>query len=366
MKSIEENRLPVKKKWLLAIALMTFFHVVVLYANLFNRTWDTFWKNAFLIVLAEYILGIFLIMIFIFLAERILEFFYKKIIFPSHHFRNLLINVASFFSFLLTGCTFVVVAIFIINFLMVNVLGMQDLNLNPTNNIELIRMKFTYIQYFILIMVVYFIFLNRNYNFFSKEIKLKTENLQKQQVLNQFTALKSKVNPHFLFNSLSVLSSLVRVDSQLSEKFIDKLAKAYRYTLEQRDLNNVLLKEELEFMQSYFFLLQARFENKIVLYNDIESNVADKKYIVPLTLQVLVENAIKYNKMSSSQPLEIHLTVRDNNLIVSNSYQPRPSAQAEKDEKSFETIAEQYKSITPLPVKTSISGNTYQVTIPLL
>jgi two-component system, LytTR family, sensor kinase len=366
VKSIEENRLPVKKKWLLAIALMTFFHSTLLYVNLISRTLIAFWQNAFFKVLIEYILGIFFVMAFIFLAERILEFFYKKIELPTSNSKNILINIASFISFILTGALLVFVSISIVNFTLVNFFKMPDIILLNTNYSTNIRFKFIFFQYLVLILVIYFIILNRNYNFFSKEIKLKTENLQKQQVLNQFTALKSQVNPHFLFNSLSVLSSLVRVDSQLSEKFIDRLAKAYRYTLEQREHNLVLLKDELEFVNAYFFLLQARFENKIALQNDITNHVAEHKYIVPLTLQVLIENSIRYNKMSLSQPLKIYLSEQEGYLKVSNSYQPRPLAPNEREEKSFETIAEQYKAITPLPIQTQIENNLYEVTIPLL
>ncbi len=366
MKSIEQNRLPIKKKWLLAIALMTFFHSILMYVNLLSRTLTSFFKNAFLKVFIEYILGIFFIMIFIFLAERILEFFYKKIELPTSNVKNVLINIASFISFISIGALILFVSISIVNYTLVHLFKMPDIVLLNNNYITNIRFKFIFFQYLVLILVVYFIILNRNYNFFTKEIKLKTENLQKQQVLNQFTALKSQVNPHFLFNSLSVLSSLVRVDSQLSEKFIDRLAKAYRYTLEQREHNLVLLKDELEFINAYFFLLQARFENKIALQNDITNHIAEQKYIVPLTLQVLIENAIRYNKMSASQPLKIYLSVQEAYLKVSNSYQPRPLPINEKEEKSFETIVEQYKAITPLSIQTQIEDNLYEVTIPLL
>ena len=97
-------------------------------------------------------------------------------------------------------------------------------------------------------------------------MEIQTQQLMKENALAQFEALKNQVSPHFLFNSLSILSSLVHVDANLSEKFIDQLSKAYRYILEQKDNDTVTLKTELDFLQSYAFLLKIRFENKFGLF----------------------------------------------------------------------------------------------------
>jgi sensor histidine kinase YesM len=148
------------------------------------------------------------------------------------------------------------------------------------------------------------------------------EKLQKEFAQVRLQALKSQVNPHFLFNSLSVLSSLVRTDPESSEKFVVQLAKAYRYILDQKDTELVSLKEELDFLNAYFYLLEIRFENKITLKKNISIST-EEWCLPPLSLQMLVENVVKHNKMSASHPLIIQLNTTDGNIEVTNNINPR-------------------------------------------
>lgn len=188
--------------------------------------------------------------------------------------------------------------------------------------------------------------------------------LQQQFAQVRLLALKNQVNPHFLFNSLSVLSSLVHVNAAASEKFIVQLAKAYRYILEQKDTELVSLKEELDFLDAYFYLLTIRFENKILLKKNILLQAEDW-YLPPLTLQLLVENAVKHNKMSASEPLLIELNSFADSLQVSNTINTR-----EQDIIStgigLENIKNRMAFLTERKISILNTGTTFSVNIPMV
>lgn len=147
--------------------------------------------------------------------------------------------------------------------------------------------------------------------------------LQKANLQSQFEVLKQQVNPHFLFNSLNVLVSLIRVDSDLAESFTEKLSKVYRYVLENKEKDMVLLGTELEFIKSYVFLLNIRFTGKITFRIEVD-HAKSGMMILPMALQILVENAIKHNAFSKANPLKIEISVdNDNYLVVRNNIQAR-------------------------------------------
>jgi PAS domain S-box-containing protein len=149
-------------------------------------------------------------------------------------------------------------------------------------------------------------------------LKLQKENLQ-----SQFDMLKQQVNPHFLFNSLNVLTSLIKLEPDLAETFTEHLSKVYRYVLENKDNETVNLSTELEFLDAYLFLLNIRFMGKLT----VDLNVSEAmrlKQIIPLALQLLIENAIKHNAMSKKSPLMIKIFVdRKEYLVVQNNLQER-------------------------------------------
>ncbi|HQW26916.1 MAG TPA: histidine kinase, partial [Saprospiraceae bacterium] len=117
---------------------------------------------------------------------------------------------------------------------------------------------------------------------------------------------------------------MLRVNPDLSEKFIDQLARSYRYILEQKDQPLVTLRTELGFIESYSFLLKIRFENKFSVEISLPDNILDKYKIAPLTLQLLIENAVKHNRMSVNEPLTVTISVEeDQMLVVKNKLQPR-------------------------------------------
>jgi len=151
-------------------------------------------------------------------------------------------------------------------------------------------------------------------------IKLQKENLQ-----SQFDVLKQQVNPHFLFNSLNVLTSLIKLEPDLAEKFSEQLSKVYRYVLENKDNELVDLNTELIFLDAYIFLLNIRFVNKLIVNINIPEAKRSEQ-IIPLAMQLLIENAIKHNIMSKSNPLHIDIFIdKDDFLNIVNNLQERPS-----------------------------------------
>lgn len=198
-----------------------------------------------------------------------------------------------------------------------------------------------------------------------EDVQLRAERLEKENVQAQFAALKSQVNPHFLFNSLSILSSLVHADAELSEKFIDQLSRAYRYILEQKDNERVLLKTELEFIQAYRFLLNIRFENKFDVFIDVPEWAQSRYSIAPLTLQLLVENAVKHNRMSTKEPLRVHILLEGDYLVVSNNLQPRPKSENSTGV-GLENIITRYALLTDQSVWVGERDGDFVVRIPLL
>lgn len=200
----------------------------------------------------------------------------------------------------------------------------------------------------------------------SQELQLQSDAMSKQQLINEIALLKTQVNPHFLFNSLSILSSLVHVDPELSEKFIDQLSRSYRYILEQKEQSLVTLRTELTFIQSYAFLLKIRFENKFDLQINLEDDILDQHKIAPLTLQLLVENAVKHNRMSLKEPLIVNLSIEDEqNLVISNRLQPR-STSVISTGVGLQNIIDRYALLTDRPVWAAEMDELFVVKIPLL
>ncbi len=200
----------------------------------------------------------------------------------------------------------------------------------------------------------------------SQMLKTRSDELEKKQLLNEIELLRSQVNPHFLFNSLSILSSLVHVDTQLAEQFIEQLSRSYRYILEQKEQSLVTLRTELEFIQAYAFLLKIRFEDKFDLAVDIPERMLDTGQIAPLTLQLLIENAVKHNRMSTQEPLKVRVFVENGpTLVVQNNLQPR-TARTMSTGVGLPNIQNRYALLTEKGVSAGENGDSYIVKVPLL
>lgn len=154
-----------------------------------------------------------------------------------------------------------------------------------------------------------------------KDAQVETERLKKQNLEAQFEALRNQINPHFLFNSFNVLSQLVHKDADSSVVFIEQLSKVYRYLIYHQEKNLVELKTELKFIQSYLFLLKIRFQENL----NIEMSVLEAEgfYVIPASIQLLIENAIKHNIVSKNQPLNIRIEIVNDRLMVQNNLQKK-------------------------------------------
>jgi two-component system, LytTR family, sensor kinase len=220
---------------------------------------------------------------------------------------------------------------------------------------------------FVISMSIFYLILNRKSQLRIRSMEIQTEQLMKENALAQFEALKNQVSPHFLFNSLSILSSLVHVDANLSEKFIEQLSKAYRYILEQKENEAVSLKTELDFLNAYTFLLKIRFENKFDVRISINEDQAAKYRIAPLTLQLLVENCIKHNSMSQKEPLIISILIQGDHLIVVNPVRPRSEIERIPSTGiGMENIKNRYQLLTKSSVHVIQNDQLFTVKIPLL
>jgi LytS/YehU family sensor histidine kinase len=157
--------------------------------------------------------------------------------------------------------------------------------------------------------------------------KLKAELLERELSQIRFEILKSQINPHFMFNSLNVLSGLIDSDVVKAQLFIDEFSQIYRYVLETIEKPVVTLKEELDFIRSYFFLQQIRYGEALTLTVDLPANLLGR-HVPPLSLQTLLENAIKHNIVSKEQPLQIVISNDEEWLIAKNNVQSKISSGA--------------------------------------
>jgi sensor histidine kinase YesM len=197
-----------------------------------------------------------------------------------------------------------------------------------------------------------------------KNSLVEIEKYRAESLQAQLQNLKSQINPHFLFNNLSVLSSLVYKDPDKSVEFINQLSKVYRYLLDNQSSELVTLDEELRFIRSYIFLLHIRFDRNL----EVNITIANEHLallIPPMALQILIENAIKHNEASSERPLSISIVSGDGKLTISNNLQLRPQHEP-GSQTGLKNIKERYKFFTDQQVEIIQNIDTYRVEIPLL
>jgi two-component system LytT family sensor kinase len=190
-----------------------------------------------------------------------------------------------------------------------------------------------------------------------QEIVAKTETAK-------FESLKNQLDPHFLFNSLNVLTSLIGENPQQAERFTTKLSKVYRYVLEQRNKDLVPIEEELKFAKTYMELLGMRFE-EAVQFNIPDNISTNELKIVPLSLQLLLENAVKHNVVSTSKPLTINIYEEGSYLMITNNVNPK-EAIGKSTKIGLQNIADRYGLITDKGVKIENNNKTFKVSLPLL
>ena len=211
-----------------------------------------------------------------------------------------------------------------------------------------------------IIIVFHVIYFYNKYN----QKKVKDSQIVAKGESAKYESLKSQLDPHFLFNSLNVLTSLIGENPKQAEKFTTKLSKVYRYVLEQKNKDLIPLEDELQFAKSYMELLKMRFEDAIHFIIPETVNDPELK-IVPLSLQLLLENAVKHNVITSESPLEIKIIEEKGYLTIENNVNPKKSL--EKSTKvGLKNIHQRYGLITKEKVIVSHSNKIFKVKLPLL
>lgn len=194
----------------------------------------------------------------------------------------------------------------------------------------------------------------------------ETEQLQRAYRQSQLQGLKSQVNPHFLFNSLNSLSSLISEEGDEAERFLDEMSKVYRYMLRNDEEQLVSLQTELNFLQSYLHLLKARYGDGLQVNMNV-SNGDRQLYLPPLTLQVLVENAFVLNSLSKSQPLVIDINSDGNEAItIRNNVQPRMVTESIEAENGLDNLVRKYELLNEAKVVIRESNTERIIRVPLI
>lgn len=226
---------------------------------------------------------------------------------------------------------------------------------------------------FVLLLIIVRLQLKREFSQklkFQKEkekLAIANEKIKQENAVLQLNQLKKKMNPHFLFNNLNSLLVLIDIDTNLSQKFVQKLADVYRYFLENRKENLITVKEELGFLEHYFFLHKIRFKNSlnIEIIKKCNENCLLKK-IPFLALETLVENAIKHNEFTKENPLFIKIIITSNEIIVANNYSPRRAKNKNSYYIGLNYLKNSYQYYGVNSFKTEISNKKFNCFLPLL
>ncbi len=220
-------------------------------------------------------------------------------------------------------------------------------------------LNFTYIN---LLMVLFFIGTFLRLQTDRQESRIENEHLKQESLRNELMALKNQVDPHFLFNSLNSLTSLVR-DNEKATQFVKKLSYMYRYILQSGDSDLVCVKEELKFLESYTYLICTRYRDRFSIDIQIDSRFLQEK-LPPLALQLLVENAVKHNEISERNPLKVYIYSKQDSIFVENRLRPRRTL-AEGTKNGLLNLKKRYILLRKQELTVRTENNIFSVELPL-
>jgi hypothetical protein len=222
-------------------------------------------------------------------------------------------------------------------------------------------------NYLVTIIITFFVTLAFHAFYFYKayqENKVKEQKIIAGTASAQFESLKNQIDPHFLFNSLNVLSSLIEENPESAQKFTTSLSKVYRYVLEQKDKELVSVAEELKFAKTYMNLLKMRFENSIT-FEIPEGFDNEEAKVVPLSLQLLLENCIKHNVVSEAKPLHVKISIENNQLVVTNNLQMK-EVLSDRKGVGLQNIVNRYAILTKRTVLVEENEQEFKIFLPIL
>ncbi|HEY6504710.1 MAG TPA: histidine kinase [Chitinophagaceae bacterium] len=199
----------------------------------------------------------------------------------------------------------------------------------------------------------------------SESEMIRNEQLERAKAEAELEALKNQIDPHFIFNSLNTLSHLIEERPAKAKQFNDNLADVYRYILQNKARGLVLLREEIEFLKSYFVLLKIRFEKAVQLVIHIDEEAMDHYLIPPISLQVLAENAIKHNEFSEATPLLLEIEMKNEELVVHNQVRKKTLRKA-SSKIGLQNLMERYKLTTNKEIVVKEEEKDFTVSLPVL
>lgn len=276
--------------------------------------------------------------------EYLHEYLDEKIKWTQHPLKRLIVGMVML-TLYTVGTTYVVISV---------VKEVFDLNLGAVSHTIYMSMGIT--------LVISVVLTSRSFLFNWRQTAIDAEKFQKESAAAKFESLRSQVNPHFLFNSLNVLTNLVYEDQDKAAKFIKQMSDVYRYLLETKDKEIVSLEDEKKFLTSYLFLQQIRFGDKLKLTISLDEK---KGMIPPLVLQMLVENAIKHNIVSEDNPLHISIYLEEGFIVVENNLQKKNTLVEDSTGIGLENICKRYEFLTDKKVEV-IQREKFMVRLPIL
>lgn len=196
--------------------------------------------------------------------------------------------------------------------------------------------------------------------------KVKKEQLERARAEAELEALKSQIDPHFIFNSLNTLSHLIEETPLKAKLFNDSLADVYRYILQNKGRELVLLREEINFLHDYFSLLRIRFGHAIQLQVEVDDHLFDQYLIPPISLQILVENAIKHNEFSDAEPLLITISMNAANELIIHNMARKKIVRKTSSRIGLNNLSERYKLTTDKEITVREEAEEFAVSLPVL
>ncbi len=199
-----------------------------------------------------------------------------------------------------------------------------------------------------------------------RDLALQEEKMKSELLASNFEMLKSQVNPHFMFNSLNTLTSLIYQNQDLAAKYVGQLSKVYRSVLTTQKEEVITIAEELKTLESYIFLQSIRFENKFEVKIEISDNTKKKYMLPPMVLQMLIENCIKHNEITEDNPLKIDVYTEGEMICVRNIIVEKEVLLGDNSSIGLQNIKARYEMLSDIPVEIINDGKLFTVKLPLL
>lgn len=265
---------------------------------------------------------------------------------------------------LLLMATFYMLYSFIVSYLLITIYVLITVEDVTLTNIDWMRILSNTLLPTFIAFIIITIFTARSWLYEWRNAAIETEQLKSENIASQYQSLKDQLNPHFLFNSLNVLSNLVYESADKSAGFIQQLARIYRYVLEVQEEELVGAEQELAFAENYLSLQKIRFENSLEYFIDVPKPKGF--FLPPLSLQLLLENAIKHNIVSLGLPLKITIVQEKETLLVKNRLQPKLTQEIMGNGIGLSNINKRYALLSDRKPKIVKTEQEFIVELPLL